>query len=206
MDWKKQASALTGFCFCAVISASMFSFLFSSSCASASGNRRGVSVSSSARIFSSNPLNAANGANAAGILLRIYNALNRVSVIIVIAAIVLIFSLLDRIKELLLRLSLHFKPVNERIIRLYGNLIKVAGNSAGEDLTSYTPDLLREYLLSEKGVAPEKLIELFKKTAFGGYDCTQEEYSAAYKEYKKCLRQIRRPASRQKAKGAQTEA
>lgn len=155
--------------------------------------------------YRENP-NAANGANAAGILLRIYNALNRVSVIIVIAAIVLIFSLLDRIKELLLRLSLHFKPVNERIIRLYGNLIKVAGNSAGEDLTSYTPDLLREYLLSEKGVAPEKLIELFKKTAFGGYDCTQEEYSAAYKEYKKCLRQIRRPASQQKAKGAQTEA
>lgn len=133
-----------------------------------------------------------------GFLTRIFSLFNRISVVIVIAVIVLFFSLLDRIKELFLRISLLFKPINERIIRLYSNVIKVVGNSVNGDFSAYTPDMLREYLLSERGAVPEQLISLFEKTAFGGYNCSKQEFKSAYKEYRKCYKLLRRPLRKSK--------
>ncbi len=128
-----------------------------------------------------------------GIISKVFNALNRVSVIFVIAAILIVFALIDRIKERIVRLLIHFVPINNRIIYLYGNLIDVVGISVGESFSAYTPDMLREYLSQTRGAVPERLIALFEKTAFGGYDCSKEEFDLAYKEYKQCYKLIRRP-------------
>lgn len=122
-----------------------------------------------------------------GILSRLVGIFNRISVIIVIAVIVFIFSLSERIRETVLRIALRFKPLDERIIRLYANVLRTAGRRAGEDFSAYTPDMLRRYLAENNGEAPEKLISLFEKTAFGTYQCTREEYRAAYREYKQCI-------------------
>lgn len=130
--------------------------------------------------------------NNLGFLSGLFSFFNRISVVIVIAVIVFVLSLSDRIKELFLRISLRFKPVNERIITLYADVLKTVGRSADKDFSSYTPDMLREYLSSERGAVPEKLISLFEKTAFGGYECTKEEYSEAYREYKSCYKFLRK--------------
>jgi len=135
-----------------------------------------------------------------GIFTRLFGALNRISVIIIIAVIVLFFSLLDRIRERAVRILLHFLPLNERIISLYANLLRNVGNSAGRDFSAYTPEMLKEYLLAEKETAPETLISLFQKTAFGGYECSRAEYRKAYKEYRRCYRRIRRPLKNRRSK------
>lgn len=147
--------------------------------------------------YKDNPNAATN--QTLGFLSKIFNALNRVSVIVVIAVIVLLFSLLDRIRESFLRVIIHFRSYNDRIIMLYANIIKTLSSSSGEDFSSYTPDLLKKYLLENKIAAPKRLIDLFEKTAFGGYECKEEEYALAYKEYKKCIRLIRRNKKQTKA-------
>ncbi|MBP3729583.1 MAG: transglutaminase domain-containing protein, partial [Lachnospiraceae bacterium] len=125
---------------------------------------------------------------------KLFNMFDKIMVVAVVAALLLLFSLLERIKESFLRLSLPMKPVKERILSLYANLIRRLGGSAGMDFSAYTPDMLRDYLLRERGAVPEKLIALFEKTAFGGYDCSREEYREAYREYRRCYRYIRRAA------------
>ena len=129
---------------------------------------------------------------------KLFNTFNRLAFILIVLVALIIFALFDRIKELFLRLTIKAKPINERIILLYANLIKVTGISAGSDFSAYTPNMMREYLMKKKGVVPEKLISLFEKTAFGGYECSQDEYMDAYREYKENYRQIRRPLREKK--------
>lgn len=137
-----------------------------------------------------------------GILSRIVGIFNRISVVIVIAVILIMFALLERIRELFVRLVIRFKPLNERIISLYGNLIRAAGISAGSDFSAYTPDMLRDYLAEKTDSVPETLISLFERVAFGGCNCTGQEYRLAYREYRQCYRNLRRPlrSLRQKRK------
>ena len=144
-----------------------------------------------------------NGADDGGGFFRlpdISGLFSRLSVVLAAAGLLLIFALLDRIKEVLLRLSLPFKPVNERICLLYANLLRLSGAALGKDLSAYTPDMLRECLLRERGVVPEQLIALFEKTAFGAYACSEAEYRKAYAEYRRCCASIRRAPKRQKGR------
>jgi len=141
--------------------------------------------------------NTAQTANTIGILSKVFSLLNRISVVIIIAALVVLFALLDRIKELFLRILLHFKPIKERVIILYGNIIKTLGKSVNGDFSAYTPDMLRVYLLENRGAVPEKLISLFEKVAFGQYDCSKEEYYSAYKQYRQCCKYLYRASKKQ---------
>ena len=94
-----------------------------------------------------------------------------------------------------IRASLPFKPVNKRIITLYGNVIRAAGKSINADFSSYTPDMITAFLLENRGIAPKQLIDLFEKTAFGVYECSKEEYTEAYKEYKHCFKYVRKASN-----------
>lgn len=136
-----------------------------------------------------NPFAGAN--QGLSILGRILNTLNRISVIILIAVAVILYAFKEKIKEVALRLWLHTKPIKERIISLYGNLLRRAGHSVDKDFSSYTPDMLREEIGGRQAEVPERLIDLFEKTAFGGFECSKEEYLLAYKEYKRCLKKLK---------------
>lgn len=126
------------------------------------------------------------------VITKLFNLIDKISVVIAVAVLLLLFAMLERLKELFLRLSLLFKARKERIISLYANLIKGLSRSVGRDFSVYTPDMLRDYLLHERGAVPEKLIALFEKTAFGGYECSREEYQEAYREYRRCYRYVRK--------------
>ena len=80
----------------------------------------------------------------------------------------------------------------QRTLRLYANVIKLINFSANGDYSSYTVKMLRDYVYSTRGVVPEKLLQLFERTAFGGYEPTNEEYRNAYAEYKKCYKYLRK--------------
>ena len=127
--------------------------------------------------------------------------LSRFFIVIIVAAFIIFFVLFDRIKERSLRIALVFMPVKKRVLKLYANLIRLMNFSTKEEHNSYTVKMLREEMRETRGVVPEKLLQLFEKTAFGGYEPTKEEYSEAYKEYKKCYKYLRRvPREKELAK------
>ncbi len=137
------------------------------------------------------PDNIQNGPNYE-LLSRLISLFSRISVVVVIAVGLIVLSFADRIKEIFVRFILIFKSVNEKIIYLYANMIRVLGKSVGKDFRSYTPDMLREYMKTNRGVVPERLISLFEKTAFGAYQCSKSEYQKAYSEYVRIYKYIRK--------------
>lgn len=113
-------------------------------------------------------------------------------VIIIVAVFILLILLRDRIEEFFFRVSQLFRSPEKCTLRLYANIIKLVSFSAGSDFSPYTVNMLREYLISSRGAAPEKILQLFEKTAFGGYEPTLSEYREAYAEYRKCYHLLRK--------------
>lgn len=118
--------------------------------------------------------------------------LARLLVVIAVAFVIIFILLLDRIVERFFRIRLHFKKPREQTLALYSNLIKLVNFSAQGDYSSYTVDMLRGYLAETRGAVPEKLLRLFEKTCFGGYEPSAEEFSDAYGEYKKTYKYMRK--------------
>ena len=119
--------------------------------------------------------------------------------VIAVAVFVLFVCLRDRIAELFFRISQIFRNPQKRTLKLYSNVIKLVNFSTGGDYRSYTVNMLREYLSSSRGAVPEKLLQLFEKTAFGGYVPDNSEYREAYAEYRKCYRFLRKIPKRKQA-------
>ncbi|MGN0634335.1 MAG: transglutaminase family protein [Oscillospiraceae bacterium] len=129
-----------------------------------------------------------NNFNAAAFI-RVFGKL---LVVIAVVFVVIFILLLDRIAELVFRIRLKFKAPRERTLALYANLIKLVNFSTQEDYSPYTVKMMREYLEESRGTAPYKLLMLFEKTCFGGYQPSAEEFSEVYSEYKKCYRYLRK--------------
>ena len=126
------------------------------------------------------------------ILFYILFLLSRFFIVIIVGSFIVFFVLFDRIKEFFFRILLKFKPVKKRGLMLYANLIKLVNFSSKQDYSSFTVKMLRIYLKKTRGTVPEKLLDLFEKTAFGGYEPSESEYLDAYSEYKKCYKYLRR--------------
>ncbi|MBQ6554178.1 MAG: transglutaminase domain-containing protein [Firmicutes bacterium] len=118
--------------------------------------------------------------------------LSRFFIVIIVLFFVIFVVLFDRIKERLMRIGIRFLPVKKRVFALYKNLYRLTNFSTKEDYSAYTVKMLRRYFNESRGISPEKLLDLFEKTAFGGYEPTKEEYKAAYAEYKKCYKFLRK--------------
>ncbi len=123
---------------------------------------------------------------------RILGTMSRFLVVIIVAVFVIFSWLSDRISECFFRLRQLLRDPKQRTLRLYANVIKLINFSANGDYSSYTVKMLRDYVYSTRGVVPEKLLQLFERTAFGGYEPTNEEYRNAYAEYKKCYKYLRK--------------
>ncbi len=118
--------------------------------------------------------------------------IGRFLIVIVVAVFVIFIWLSDRIIECIFRIRQMFGNPKEKTLRLYANVIKLINFSSNSDYSSYTVNMLREYINSTRGAAPEQLLQLFERTAFGGYNPTSEEYRNAYLEYKKCYKYLRK--------------
>ena len=123
---------------------------------------------------------------------NILQFLSHFIVVIAVAVIIMLVWLRDRFAEVLFRISQLFGKPEKRVLKLYANVIKLTNFSTGEKFDSYTVNMLREYLHSTRGTAPEKLFCLFEKTAFGEYEPTLSDYRDAYREYRKCYRFLRK--------------
>mgnify|MGYP000756827246 CR=1 FL=1 len=131
-----------------------------------------------------------------------FAVLGRLLVVIAVVFVIVFVMLLDRIVELIFRLRMKFWDTEKRTLRLYANLIKVVNFSVQSDYSSYTVNMLRSYLNESRGICPDKLLELFEKTCFGGYKPTEEEFNEVYKEYKACYKYIRKIPKKKKAVSA----
>ena len=118
--------------------------------------------------------------------------LSRFFIVIIVLFFVVFVVLFDRIKERLLRIGIRFLPIKKRVFALYKNLYRLTNFSTKEDYSAYTVKMLRGYFKESRGVSPEKLLDLFEKTAFGGHEPTKAEYKEAYAEYKKCYKYLRK--------------
>ena len=125
-----------------------------------------------------------------------YDLLNEIIrrfwVIIITAIIIFLIYIRDIIFEIFFRVSQVFRNPKEKTLRLYAHLIKVLNFSTNSKYDSYTVSMLEKYISATRCTPPEKLFELFEKTAFGKYEPTQSEYYSAYVEYKKCWKYLRK--------------
>ncbi len=118
--------------------------------------------------------------------------LSRFIVVIIVAFVIIFIVLLDRIIEGFFRLRLHFADPTKKVLMLYANVLRLVKFSTKEDYSAYTVKMLSEYLKETRTVVPEMLFDLFERTAFGGYSPTNEEFEAAYREYLRCYKYLRR--------------
>ena len=118
--------------------------------------------------------------------------LRHFTVIIAVAVCIILFVLRERFTEIFFRIAQLFRTPEKRVLKLYAHVIQLVNFSTGKNYSSYTANMLEEYLLSSRHTAPKKLFSLFEKTAFGGYSPNRSEYRQAYKEYQKCYRFIRK--------------
>ncbi len=118
--------------------------------------------------------------------------LSRFLIVILVALFVIFTWLQDRLLECVFRIRQLFRNPKQQTLELYANIIKLINFSSNDDYSSYTVKMLREYINSSRGAAPEQILQLFERTAFGGYEPTSEEYHNAYLEYKKCYKYLRK--------------
>lgn len=118
--------------------------------------------------------------------------LSRFIIVIIVAVYIIVTWLSDRIIECVFRIMQLFRKPKQKTLKLYANVIKLINFSAKEDYSSYTVRMLEDYIKTTRGDAPEKLMQLFERTAFGGYEPSAEEYHEAYIEYKKCYKYLRK--------------
>ncbi|MGN0624619.1 MAG: transglutaminase family protein, partial [Oscillospiraceae bacterium] len=100
--------------------------------------------------------------------------------------------LIDRIVELFFRIRLRFAKSDKRIILLYAHIIRLLEFSSKDDLSAYTANMLIAYVRERRGTSVEYCARLFEKTCFGGIDLSDNEFSAAYEEYKTAYRYLRK--------------
>lgn len=100
--------------------------------------------------------------------------------------------LIDRIVELFFRIRLRFAKGDKRIILLYAHIIRLLEFSSKDDLSAYTANMLIEYVRERRGKSVEYCARLFEKTCFGGIDLSDNEFAAAYEEYKTAYRYLRK--------------
>ena len=136
----------------------------------------------------------------AAMFLRI---MSRFLIVIIVGFVVIFVLLFDRIKELILRVRLRFKPTRERVLLLYANLYTLINFSTKEDYSAYTVKMLRRYLNETRACCPELLLRMFERVAFAGYTPTEEEWKEIYLEYKHCYKFLRKiPSPKRMAKMA----
>ena len=116
--------------------------------------------------------------------------------LLIVAVFVFLLLKSDRLSERIFRIRQLFRTPQQRTLKLYAHVIQLINFSTNDNYYSYTVGMLREYLISTRGAVPEKLLQLFERTAFGDYQPTKQEYNEIYAEYKKCYRYLRKIPSR----------
>lgn len=118
--------------------------------------------------------------------------LGRSLILIAVVFVVIFIVLLDRIVERFFRIRLHFKSPDKQTLALYANVLKLVNFSSQQNYSSYTPEMLSEYISQNRGVSLDKLFALFEKTCYGGYLPNKAEFDEAYDEYKKSYKFLRK--------------
>lgn len=126
--------------------------------------------------------------NIAGILAY----LGRIAIFLGVVFIIIFVLLLDRIIEVVFRISLHFRSSTERVLRLYRRTLKLLSSSSGTDLSGYTPHELLEFMRRNRQADLAYVVELFEYTCFGSHEPTGEEWSKAYTLYKAEYKKLRK--------------
>ncbi len=122
----------------------------------------------------------------------IWQMLDRCKYLLIVGVFIVLLLRSDRLSELGFRIRQLFRTPQQKTVQLYAHVVKLIDFSAEGNYYSYTVNMLREYMISSRGVVPESLLQLFEQTAFGGYQPTEQEYREAYAEYRKCYRYLRK--------------
>ena len=110
------------------------------------------------------------------------------------AIFVLVFIiLLDRIAELIFRISLVFRRTNDdKVIAVYKRIIHLLELKSNEKLKGMTPHELCSYSSKKYNADISGCIELFESVCFGGYKADDAEFKQMYQQYKTVWKQLSR--------------
>lgn len=118
--------------------------------------------------------------------------LSKILVFLGVVFFVVFILLLDRIIELIFRIRLRMTNGPKKIVILYSHIKKLLEFSSKDDLSPYTVNMLIDYTESKRMVSVKYIAELFEKVCFGGFEMSQEDFDAAYLEYKAAYKYLRK--------------
>ena len=116
----------------------------------------------------------------------------RIAIVLGVIFVIIFVILLDRIIELLFRISLMFTDNTNRVLKLYRRTLKLLENSSGVRLAGYTPHELLGFMRSRREADLSYVVELFEAVCFGGYTPSDEEWKKAYGLYKGEYKKLRK--------------
>ena len=116
----------------------------------------------------------------------------RIAIVLGVVFVIVFVILLDRIVELVFRISLIFTDNTDRILKLYRRTLKLLENSSGKRLAGYTPHELLGFMRSRREADLSYVIELFEAACFGEYKPTDDEWKKAYSIYKEEYKKLRK--------------
>ncbi|MBR4554409.1 MAG: hypothetical protein IKO27_02325 [Ruminococcus sp.] len=144
------------------------------------------------------------GGGIGGVFSSLGQIFSRVFVFIAVIVFIVIVMLLDRILEFIFRIGQHFTKGDKRIIRLYARVVKLLEYSGGDDLSSYTANMLIDYARQYNNADIGPIARLFERTCFGSQPMEDEKYKEIYAHYRSVYKFLRKRPSpkKQKSSGA----
>lgn len=123
--------------------------------------------------------------NAGEIIKTFVDYFSRIVLFLGVIFVLVFIVFLDRIAELVFRISLKFrKSDGDKTIAVYKRIIRLLEISSRKRLKGCAPAEITEFAQNERKADISQAVELFEQTCFGGYVPEQQEYRQAYAQYK----------------------
>lgn len=107
-------------------------------------------------------------------------------VLIVIALVGLLVAILflRYIIERIFRHRLKHTASDEKVIKMYGRLVKISEHRYKVNLSTFTPDMFNSFILEKTGLEITHLIKSFEKVCYGNKNISAEDLAECFIEYK----------------------
>lgn len=132
------------------------------------------------------------GGNAAEVIRTFIDYFSRIALFLGVVFVLVFVIFLDRIIEFFFRIRMMLrKTPAEKTLALYGRILRLLELSADRSLhvRGMTPNEVLE-LAEKRGAEVARVIDLFERVCFGGYQPAAVEFEAAYSCYKQSWKEL----------------
>lgn len=117
-------------------------------------------------------------------LMPYIQAFLKVMIVIALVGILLAILFLRYIIERIFRHRLKHTSPDERVIKMYGRLVKISERRYKVNLSAFTPDMFNSFTFEKTGLEITHLVKTFEKVCYGNKNITAEDLAKCFIEYK----------------------